>query len=475
MTQNPAHNTQNRSLDLAGPGFRLAIALAPDASSCLASYQPAGGGPPLAEEELRAFLARSGINTGLREDAVQALLWQAKSGKSLRGLLLAEGTPMVPGEDGRLVPTISDQAAPDPADDSGAMDLRRVREFSNVQEGDVVATIVPPGKGTAGISVFGAPIPARAGTPAAVKLGDNVRLSNDGAQIIATAAGQVFCQRGEVSVEDLYQVSGDLGFNVGHVDFNGFLEVTGDILDGFRIRASKGIKVHGNVGACSLSSDGDISFCGMNGQGIGEIRCGGTLNANFIYESKVEVAGDLLVELEIRLCGIKSLGSVLVRKGGIVGGECVALSGVEVGSLGSVTSLPTRVVVGVNYRDLEELSRRFDELKELSTRQQQLQGSRGESERILQERAALTALIRGIRCRTYEQANPKLNVRKVLHGGVTVSLDMLSEEFREELPGPFSMIENKLVGGVRYLMLTDLALKASVIEAEFVRQAETVR
>lgn len=470
MTQQSPTSPEGRRLELVRSGFKLDLDFAPDASLCLVSYQPFGG-PVLTEEELRDFLAQAGITTGLQEDALAEVVHQAAEGKAVCRVPLARGSSMVPGEDGRIALNRTEQPAEAAAlpGEERPVDFHQVQDFFNVEEGAVVATVVLPGGGTAGLSVLGATIPAPPGKPVAVKLGKNVAFLDD-TRIVATCAGRVFCDGSEISVEDVYLVRGDVDYKVGNIDFNGFLEVTGDVLDGFKVRASKGILVRGNIGACLVSSDGDISFCGMNGQGSGVIRCGGTLMANFIYEAKVEVAGDLLVESEIRLCGIKCLGAVRVNRRGIVGGECVALSGVDVASLGSVTSLHTRVVVGVNYRDLEEVTRCFDQLKALSDRQKQTQGTKAEREAALQERAAVSALIREIRARRDPGSNPKLNIRKVLYGGVTVNLDMLAEEFRDERSGPFTMIENKVDGGIRFLEMTDLSVRASALEEEF-RQA----
>jgi uncharacterized protein (DUF342 family) len=470
MTQQSPTSPDGKRLELLRSGFKLDIHFAPDACTCVVSYEPFGG-PVLSEKDLREFIAHCGINTGLQEETVQEVVRQAAAGKALHGLMLAQGSPMLPGEDGRIS---LNRDGSTPAEGSGPdrdqLDFHQVQDFFNVEEGAVVATVMLPGEGTPGVTVFGAPIPAPPGKPVAVKLGKNVAFLDD-ARIAASCSGRVFCNGGEVSVEDVYLVRGDVDYKTGNIDFNGFVEVTGDVLDGFKVRAAKGLLVRGNIGACSISSEGDISFCGMNGQGSGALQCGGTVMANFINEAKVEVAGDLLVESEIRLSGIKCLGAVRVNRRGIVGGECVALAGVEVASLGSVTSLHTRVVVGVNYQDLEEITHCFDRLKVLNDRQKQGQESKAERQATLQERAAVTALIREIRAQQYPDANPKVNVRKVLYGGVTVNLDMLAEEFREEQPGPFSMIENKVQGGLRFLKITDLAVKASALEQEFVRMA----
>jgi uncharacterized protein (DUF342 family) len=208
----------------------------------------------------------------------------------------------------------------------------------------------------------------------------------------------------------------------------------------------------------------------MNGQGKGTIHCGGNVKANYIYDTAVECDGDLLIDAEIRSSSIHTLGAVHVNKGGIVGGECFALAGVEAALLGSVTSLHTNIVAGVSYRDLEELNHRFNELKELLARFNSADKGKIDNKLFQQERTVITSHIQKIRTRSYDRTNPKVNVRKIIYGGVTITLGVLSEEFREERPGPFSLIENTIEGGFRFLGMTDLGFKAADIEQTFVLQ-----
>jgi uncharacterized protein (DUF342 family) len=473
-TSEPA---QSKRIEFKRPGYQLVLEISPDADLCVASYEPVAGGAPLTRGELESYLGQLKISEGIVTEAITALTLVAVQGKPLYGATLASGTPMIPGAPGRIVlaaeltPT-PESTEPPPMTADGeplTVDFHHVQDFVNVDAGGLIGTVEPPGAGTPGRSILGGVIPPRAGKAFALKLGKNVRLDADGTSIYAEMAGRVTIRGEEVSVEEIYQVAGDVNFKIGNIDFNGAVEIRGDVLDGFRVKA-KEIKVQGNVGVCHIEASGNISLCGMNGQGKGTIVCGGNLSANFIYETDIECAGDLLVESEIRSCHIHTLGAVLVHKGGIVGGECVALAGVEAGILGSVTSLHTNIVTGVSYRDLAELSLCFNELKNLVARFNAAQKSSVDPKAFQAERAAITGRIHEIRTRTYARTNPKVNVRKMLYGGVTITLGVASEEFREERPGPMSIIENTIEGGFRFLGLTDLAFSAAAIEATFVQQ-----
>jgi len=87
-----------------------------------------------------------------------------------------------------------------------------------------------------------------------------------------------------VSVTEEYLVQGDVDLAVGNIDFRGFVQVKGDVLDDFDIHAIKGIQVNGNVGICQISSEGDIALGGMAGQGRGTITCGGNLVVTYLND-----------------------------------------------------------------------------------------------------------------------------------------------------------------------------------------------
>lgn len=454
-------------------GYCLEFLISADGVDCHCSYEPAAtGGTPLTETELQGFLTQFKISTGLIPEAVAALLNSAASGSALAGLLLAHGEEMVPGEDGYIALAVADDLAGEQAgeDDDGTVDLRHVQSFLNVDAGDLVATIHPPGAGLSGLTVSGNVIAAQPGAPVKLQMGQNVRLSDDGATIFAEATGRVYCRGHEISVEDIYVVAGDVDFKVGNIAFKGFVEIKGDVLDGFTVKATKGIKVHGIIGVCTIESDGDISFSGMNGQGKGTIVCGGSIYANYIYETSIECAGNVTVDVELRNAYIRALGAISVNRRGISGGEYFALAGIESFFLGNVASLRTLVAAGVHYRDLEELNRLFNQLKQLIAQFNDTPKEKVDPKEFAAQRAAITERIQEVRQRTYEACNPKINVKKVLYDGVTITLGNQSENIKEARNGPLSIIENTLEGGFRYLGMTALSFKAEAIEKTFIQQ-----
>lgn len=456
-------------------GYSLVLEVSPDETECYVFYEPTTiGGTPLTKAELDAHLAQYKITEGVIHESVVSLLVNAASGTPVSALLLARGELMVPGEDGRVVLAVADDLAPaEPDEDTvGTVDFRNVQSFMNVDVGDLVATIELPGPGIPGITVTGKTIPPLPGNPVKLEVGENVRMGDDGLSLFALVTGRVCLRDDVISVEDVYEIDGDVDFKVGNISFKGYVEIKGDVLDGFFVKATKGIKIKGNVGVCTIESDGDVSICGMSGQGTGTIKCGGSLSANFICDALIECAGNILVEVEIRSSQIKCLGMIAVNKGGVTGGEYFALAGVECGNLGSVTSLHTRVVAGVHYGDLEELNGLFNELKVLVAEFNAAPKGTADMKAFAGKRAMITERTQAVRSRTYEQCNPKINVKKKLYDGVTITLGMISETILEERKGPVSIIENTIEGGVRFLGMTPLSFKAQMIEQTFIQQQQ---
>jgi uncharacterized protein (DUF342 family) len=348
-----------------------------------------------------------------------------------------------------------------------SVDFRNVQTFLNVDSGCLVATISAPGSGTPGKTVLGKNIAPQSGDPVKLKLGLNVRLHEDGTHVFSTDSGRVYLRGSTISVEDVYEIDGNVDFRIGNISFKGFVEIKGDILDGFLVKATRGLKVHGNIGVSIIECDGDVNFCGMSGQGGGSITCGGNISANFIYDTIIECSGSVTAAIEIRNSQIKCLGAISVIKGGLTGGEYFALAGIECGNLGSISALKTRVVAGVHYGDLEDLNKLFNELKQLVADFSAAPKGSIDMKEFAAKRADITSRTQEVRSRTYLQMNPKINVRVKLFEGVNITLGLISENIIEERKGPVSIIENSIDGGLRYLGMTALSHTAQTIERSF--------
>ncbi len=458
-------------------GYSLYVWVSDDKLECRCSYVPHEQGSMITRNELNEHIAQSGVKFGLLPDELEDFAVKAAAGQALSMALVASGTPPVPGKDGWLSYTAqASVTVAKETDESEKIDLHNVQTFINVMPGDEIGRIIPPVPGVPGRGVTGQVIIAKQPKALNLKIGENVCVSEDGSQLIAETAGRVCAGSDEISVAQEYVVAGDVNFRVGSIVFNGYVEVRGDILDGFNVTAVKGLRVSGNIGACQIKSDGDIAFCGMDGMEKGTIECGGNITANFMHDcARIDCAGDVLVEVEIHNCHVNSCGRIMVSKGAIANGSYNALAGIETKKSGSASSLKTTLRAGFDYRDIPELVRITEEL-EKNTKAMEEISSFQEMEALRTKRGELTEQLRAIRSRSAEKANPKVNIKTIVYDNTSVRIGMTAKQKIDEMDGPISIIENTVEGGLRFLSMTSLDVKAVDIEHAFIReQARTLK
>lgn len=461
-------------------GYQLILSLSKDEMECRAHLEVKADGTPPTRDELLAYLVADGVTIGIDEEAVPLLLREARPGKSTNGLL-AIGIQPVLGDDGKLAfsfdtsdqPPAETTADEDP--EKRQIDFRAVQKFINVDADQEIGRILPPTSGTPGKTVRGKPVPSEAGKPLMLKLGQNVRSGGDNNDVLyAEIHGRVKQEGDTIHIVEEYVVDGDVDFSVGNIRFNGFVEVRGDVLDGFQVSASKGLKITGNVGACRLISHGNIEFCGMDGQGQGKgsILCGGTITAHFIHDSSVECWGNMLVDVELRNCSVHCRGSLTT--GLLAGGDCVTLAGLEAKKLGAPSAVKTVVHSGVDYHDLDRMHILLEQLEAL---QEQIAKTKDMQEMtaLTEKKQQLGRVIIDVRSHRPAGSNPKINIKDRIHEGVTIYLGDAVEEFSAELSGPISLIENSRDGGLRQLSLSSLDIQASDLEKAWLENDEQER
>jgi uncharacterized protein len=447
-------------------GFQLIISLSDDEIECRGHLEQKPSDSPLTLDALKAFIAADGISEGVDEQALQQLIDDAKNNPSSNGLLATGSAPQI-GDNGQLSYSVevgdkTVKESTEGTEEPQKVDFRSVQQFVNVDTDQEIGRILPPTNGTPGKTVRGKYLPGIPGKPLLIKLGKNVRTAeNDPNTLISEIHGRVKFDGETISVEEEYVVDGDVDFSVGNIRFNGIVDIKGDVLDGFQVSASKGIRIKGNVGASRLISHGDISFCGMDGQGKGSIVCSGSITAHFIHNTTVESWGAMNIDVELRDCSIQCRKDVIC--GVMAGGDCIAIGGIEAKKLGAPSAVKTKVHAGADYRDIWRLAELYESLEKV---QKELGSAHNmdEAKALGAEKQKLAASIIEVRNRKHPEANSKINIKDKLYEGVTVLLGNSVEEFTAEVSGPISLIENSVEGGLRRLSLTPLQVNASELE-----------
>lgn len=421
-------------------------------------------------ESVVAIIAGSGVVHGLIEAGVSLFVNTQNSSKPFRGFCeVAAGTPMRRGENGSIEfhvqPTSMDPRYDQ--NDSGAIDYKQLNLIENCFAGQRVASILPPGPGRPGKTVFGDPIPPLPGDPVVVEAGPGVALSVNGRDFSSEIEGRLVFEENTLSVSPLLEIARDIDYSIGNVDFVGKVTVRGSLLDGFYINAKRGVELLGEVGAGRITSEGDVKITGgIKGKNAAIITCR-NLHAHYIDDAVVEASGDVVATKEIINSSVKALGRVSVTAGAIIGGEVCGFHGVEADTLGSDMGVQTRVLAGLNWTEENRKDEIRGEVAEYLDRVQsakvlldpllsdtevtarlgaeqktmlsdlisELRELRESLMELLQERSSIVGK---------EQIGmvSQINVRKMLYMGVQVKFSSVESQIQDSVKGPLSLTQD---------------------------------
>ena len=483
--------------------YELLIELNGDFSICRATCLPRTASPAINPGELLGILRELNVVSGINTKNVEAFCASVGKGEAQKRMILAKATPPVPGKDGfvEYLVRVSSKEPEYKENPDGREDFHYLHLFDNVAKDQIIAQVHQPEEPQDGLTITGQPItlPPTPLTKALVKAGPGVSVDEDKVAYRATMDGRVIQEQNTLSVTDHYTVTHDVDFAVGHIDFCGYVEIRGDVLDGFNVHGAKGIDITGVVGACQIDSDGDINIRGgIAGKNTAIIRCGGNLTARFIDDATVEAKGDVVVKNEIINSVVKTAGTILMESGTLAGGEHIALQGIEVRHVGTQIALKTELTAGADYRSVDRIKSLNKELADIARELDKsaillgpyihnLEASARltpEAKNHLQEliikveilkkrKVEIDGILSTLQTESNEKANPKINILGLLHAGCVMHLGNTVERIPSEHNGPLSIIENTSNTTLRFLPRTALNIKAQDIEKKLlVEEAE---
>ncbi|NEW05572.1 DUF342 domain-containing protein [Paenibacillus sp. SYP-B3998] len=235
--------------------------------------------------------------------------------------------------------------------EDGRVNYKEVISINNVKKGQLIGQRFLATEGTPGKAVTGEALYTKAGKEARFKLGKNVVTDADQMGMYSTIDGMVVkTDRDKVNVFPIYEVTGDVDYNIGNIDFIGTVVVRGNVLPGFKIRASGDIRVTGGVEAAELEADGSIEInAGIVGQNKAHLKAGKNVKSSFIQDAFVEAGEELNVSQSIMHSTIRAGKAVNCNgsKGLIVGGSIQAGERVTARTIGNSMSTTTVIEVGV--------------------------------------------------------------------------------------------------------------------------------
>lgn len=300
------------------------------------------------QEDIYDALEERGIVTGIKKEAIAEMIKKRRMNEKV---LIAEGTPAEPGENGwyEFFVRLDLPRIPAPLPDGG-VDYANIEAFEMVDEGEKIAVYHPAQKGTDGENVFGEALHANKGTEKKPLKGKGFTIAPDGVTYISKMNGKFEYLNGRIIISNMITVREDVTAVTGKLEVDGSVYVIGSVYSGGYIKATGDIIVEHNVEAARLISGGNVTIkkgsCSKNDCFI---EAKGEVSGSFFEAANINAEGNVKANY-IMNSNINTLGKVIVSgsKGVLLGGRICAVKGVDTYNLGNKSHIRTYLDVGRN-------------------------------------------------------------------------------------------------------------------------------
>ncbi|MDF2925004.1 MAG: hypothetical protein K0R57_3918 [Paenibacillaceae bacterium] len=268
-------------------------------------------------------------------------------------IVIAQGIPPIHGLDAE-VRLFSLSARTPVIREDGSANYYELNFIDLVHPGDWLGEKIPPTEGTEGRNLAGGILSARNGRDKAL-LYDKKSISlheEEGKVVLRSRITGVVVKEGrQILVEEILRIHGDVGPKTGNINYEGSVEISGTVLDGYSVIATKDISILGEegIGAVEqiISSEGDIFIKGgIFGKDRALIRAGGQIYVKHAKDCTLEVGGHAHIGLYAINCNIKAEFVHLDEtRGKIIGGDIQAQVQLVTAYIGNESERPTKVVI----------------------------------------------------------------------------------------------------------------------------------
>ncbi|HYX31842.1 MAG TPA: FapA family protein [Oligoflexus sp.] len=298
---------------------------------------------------LEAALQEVGICYGY-EIYLDKILSLITLGQSIKNQVIARGLAARAGDQTYLHPLYLEKTV---EETDNVIDLRSAQNKRVVETGDPIAEIRFR-DGKTGTDVFGQALHATVKeTSYTLSAGPGVEKRADG-RFYALLRGMPKIERHLVSCLNVYVHRGDVNLKTGDINFDGTVEVKGNIDNGARVYAKGDLIVRGGIGRARIRCGGDLSVSkGIVTSKEGMVHAGGDVQALFVENSRILVEGVLEVDQSILNSDCKVAGEIVIKnvaKGLIGGGIVVSETGIRTQDLGFADGEKTLCRVGSDWR-----------------------------------------------------------------------------------------------------------------------------
>lgn len=416
------------------------------------------GGKILSATEIVDNLNKNNIRFGIINRKIEEVVNRQVFNQPI---LIAQGKAVINGEDGQIIYPFNDETASRNTiiDEDGRIDYKNLNRIRNVNEGTLLVEIIPPTEGINGMNVYGNEIIAKKGKEVLIKKGKNVVESEDGLKIYAAKDGEVHFIDGTIYVDEVININGDIDNETGNIQFNGKINIKGNVKSGFKVEAEGDIEIWGVVEGATLISKGNIIIHrGVQGNNQAYLQCSGNLNVKYLENVRVKCGGNVESDAILH-SDVTTKDKIIVsgKKGLIVGGDIKAGKEVKANVIGSNMGTITRIEVGIDpeekkyYEQLKvemlnieknidsskkaiELLNKISKKQQLTNEKQELLVKSLKTYKVLNAKYDdITKELQELSARFKEPNNGKVHVATTIYTGVKVTIGSCSRQIYDEL------------------------------------------
>lgn len=333
-------------------------------------YPPSVGGAKMDVKEILSDLAFRKIKFGIDENVIMSFL---EDRHYCTDYVFAVGQQPIHGKDAKIEYFFNTNINLQPKrNEDGSVDYKELNTISHVKAGDLLARLIKEDPGQCGKNVYGEEIKPRTVRSLRLEYGNNITCNEERTEIYSDVTGHATYINGKVFVSNVFQVPADVDNSVGNIDYDGSVEIRGNVKSGFSVRATGDIIIDGVVENAYVESGGQIIVKrGIHGMHKGTLKARTNVLAKYIENAFVFAGG--YVEAEAILnSDVSATGEVRVhgKKGLINGGTVRAGRSIEVEYAGTDMGTFTTLEVGI---EPEKKQRYLDLSKEVNKRSKDLE------------------------------------------------------------------------------------------------------
>lgn len=299
-------------------------------------------------------------------------------------MLIAEGTPAENGVDSVTKMYELQEAKPEIKED-GNVDHYELSLINRVQAGAWLGERTDPTEGVSGKTVRGnslLPMPGKKYPLIYDKKSVKEVYDNGVTTLYAIRDGAVYYEGDRISISNHLEITGNVDFKTGNIDFDGFLTVKGSIEDNFSVASDNDIEILGDYGVGSireiLSREGSVYIKGgIAGKNKAIVRSKKDIYTKFVSDATIICNGAVHIGFYCLNSNIIAKEVILDSpKGQIIGGNIQAEIKVVSSIVGSASEKRTVIFIkgfnrGELRNELEKIMAKAEGLKNELTKTKQ--------------------------------------------------------------------------------------------------------